>query len=100
MQNHDDIMGKKGLILIIVVFIAVLILGFILLVLGFNESFSSDSKSVHAIFSVVTTLGERIVFIVVVGIFYIAYNKRSNSIYLLKFTSKGYNSRPQARIQF
>jgi membrane-associated phospholipid phosphatase len=76
MQNNDEIISKKGLILIIVVFIAALILGLILLSLGYNDSFSSDSKSVRAIFRVVTTLGEPIVFIVVIGIFYIAYNKR------------------------
>jgi hypothetical protein len=49
MQNNDEILGKKGLILIIVVFIVVLILGLILLSLGYNESFSSDSNSVRAI---------------------------------------------------
>lgn len=76
MQNNDEIIGKKGLILIIVVFIAVLILGFILLALGYNESFYSHTESVRAIFTAVTYLGEPAVFILIIGIFYIAYNKR------------------------
>jgi membrane-associated phospholipid phosphatase len=76
MQNNDDVLGRKGLIFILTVFFAVLILGFILYSLGYNNSFYSNSDSVRRIFTVITNLGESVVFIVVVGIFYIAYDKR------------------------
>ena len=76
MSGDDDILSKKGIIAIIVIFIAVTILGLVLLAGGYNESFYSRSSSVRGIFTAVTYLGEPVVFILLIGIFYIAYNKR------------------------
>jgi len=76
MHSDDNILSKKGMITIVVIFIAVMILGLVLLALGYNESFYSRTSSVRAIFTAVTYLGEPVVFILLIGIFYIAYNKR------------------------
>ena len=64
------------MITLIIMFITVLILGLVLLELGYNDSFYSRSSFVRAIFTAVTYLGEPAVFILLIGIFYIAYNKR------------------------
>ena len=76
MPSEDDILTKKGIIAIIVIFIAVLTLGLILMGQGYNESFYSRSSTVQGIFTAVTYLGEPAVFILLIGIFYITYDKR------------------------
>jgi membrane-associated phospholipid phosphatase len=76
MQNNDETISKKGLITIGIIFIIVLILGLVLIENGYNESFYSYSESVRMIFTAVTYLGEPSVFIIVIGFFYIVYNKR------------------------
>lgn len=64
------------MIICILIFIAVTILGLVLLALGYNESFYSRSSFVRAIFTAVTYLGEPVVFILLIGIFFIAYDKK------------------------
>ena len=76
MPNSNETMGRKSLLVIIVIFVAVLITGLILMALGYNESLYSDSSTVRAVFTVITNLGEPIVFIVMIGLFYIGYDKR------------------------
>lgn len=76
MPNHNETMGKKSFIIIIIIFAAVLVSGLILMALGHNESFYSDSTTVRAVFTAITFLGEPIVFIVMIGLFYIGYDKR------------------------
>ena len=75
MQDNNESLSKNGLIVISTIFIFVLILGLVLIEYGYNESFYSYSESVRMIFTMVTYLGEPFVFIVVIGFFYIAYNK-------------------------
>jgi membrane-associated phospholipid phosphatase len=76
MLKHEEVLGKKGIITFIIIFLVVLISGLILISMGYNESFYSESESVRSIFGVITNLGEAIVFIVVIGILYIAYDKK------------------------
>lgn len=76
MQSKDNILSKKGIVTVIIIFIAILILGLVLVGFGYNDSFYSRSSFVRAIFTAVTYLGEPVVFIVVIGIFYIAYDKK------------------------
>jgi membrane-associated phospholipid phosphatase len=76
MRLIDDILGKKGLITFTIIFIIILILGIFLFYQGYNESFYSESKPVRDVFTIITNLGEPMVFILLIGIFYIVYDKR------------------------
>jgi membrane-associated phospholipid phosphatase len=76
MRFNDDVIGKKGLITFVVIFIMVLILGIFLFYQGYNESFYNDSETVREIFTIITYLGEPMVFILLIGLFYIAYDKK------------------------
>ena len=76
MSESSEIFSKKQLITIGVIFVVVVVVGLILLVLGLNEAFYSTSSTMRSIFKVITYLGEPIVFIVMVAVFFIAYDKK------------------------
>ncbi len=76
MGFNDEVIGKKGLKAFIVIFIAVFILGLFLFYQGYNESFYRESESVKEVFTIITNLGESMVFILLIGIFYIVYDKK------------------------
>ncbi len=76
MQNGNQVIGKKGFFVILILTVAVLAAGLPLLALEQNEELYSDSSFVRAVFTAITYLGEPIVFIVLIGLFYIGYNKR------------------------
>lgn len=80
MPNSTETLGKKGLIVITVIFTAVLFSGLILMALGYNESFYSGSSTIRAVFTAITFLGEPIGVIIgvhdlqdVVGGFLVGY---------------------------
>ena len=76
MSNGNQIIGKKGFLAILILVNTVLTVGLILMALGFNEELYSDSSTMRAVFTAITYLGEPIVFIVMIGLFYIGYDKR------------------------
>jgi len=76
MSESNKNLSKKELITVGVIFVVVLVMGLILIVLGFNEAFYSSSSTIRSIFKAITYLGEPIVFIVMVAVFYIIYDKR------------------------
>ena len=76
MTERDVSLEKKGLLTYVIIFIVILILGLTLLALGYNEAFYSSSSTMQTIFKMITNLGEPIVFIVLVAIFYIIYDKK------------------------
>ena len=76
MSESNKNLSKKELITVSVIFVVVLVMGLILIVLGFNEAFYSSSSTIRSIFKAITYLGEPIVFIVMVALFYIIYDKR------------------------
>lgn len=76
MSESDKIFNKKELITISVIFVVILVVGLILLFLGYNEAFYSSSSTMRSIFKAITYLGEPIVFIVMVAVFFIAYDKK------------------------
>ena len=59
-----------------IVSLAILIVGLILLALGYNEAFYSDNSTIRAIFTVITNFGDPLVFIIIAAIFYITYDKK------------------------
>ena len=75
-MSEEKTLSKKGLILIGVISLIVMIIGIILLVLGYNEAFYSNFTLIQAIFEAITFLGEAIVLILINAIFYIVYDKR------------------------
>jgi len=76
MSENSKILSKKELITVSVIFVVVLVMGLILLGLEFNEAFYSSSETIRGIFKAITYLGEPIVFIVMVAVLFIMYDKK------------------------
>jgi len=76
MSESNKNLSKNELITVSVIFVVVLVMGLILIFLGFNEAFYSTSDTIRDIFKAITYLGEPIVFIMMVAVFYIIYDKR------------------------
>ncbi|NHJ22433.1 MAG: phosphatase PAP2 family protein [Candidatus Lokiarchaeota archaeon] len=76
MSESSEIFSKKQLITIGVIFLVVVVVGLILIFVGYNDAFYSTSPTMRSIFKYITYLGEPIVFIVIVAIFFIAYDKK------------------------
>ena len=76
MSENNKNLNKNELITVSVIFVVVLVLGLILMGLGLNEAFYSSSSTIRSIFKAITYLGEPIVFIVMVAVFYIIYDKK------------------------
>ncbi|MFX1309245.1 MAG: phosphatase PAP2 family protein [Promethearchaeota archaeon] len=89
MSEKTEYLSKRALLIIGITFLAILIVGLILYFAGFNETFYSSSSTVRAIFRVITYLGEPIVFLIIIVILYLAYNKRyaKNLLLTILFSS-------------
>ena len=68
--------SKKGLIINLVIFAVLVLIGSILVMTGFNEAFYSTFSTIRSIFKYVTYLGEYIVFIAIITILFIVYDKK------------------------
>jgi len=75
-MSEEEILSKKALIVICVISIIIIIVGMILLALGYNKAFYLNYPLIQAIFKVITYLGEPVVFIIIIAIFYIVYDKK------------------------
>ncbi|MHA2123559.1 MAG: phosphatase PAP2 family protein, partial [Promethearchaeota archaeon] len=74
MSENKENLSNKGLLAIGIIFIAILLIGIILIIpAGLNLAFYSDTG--QTVFEIITYLGEPIVFIIIVAILYLAYNK-------------------------
>jgi len=89
MSEKAEYLSKRALLIIGITFLATLVVGLILYFTGFNETFYSSSSTVRAIFRVITYLGEPIVFLIIIVILYLAYNKKfaKNLLLSLLFSS-------------
>ncbi|MBY9004200.1 MAG: phosphatase PAP2 family protein [Candidatus Lokiarchaeota archaeon] len=76
MSENKVGISKKGLIINLAIFAVILLVGLILLMTGFNEAFFSTSSTMRSIFKYITYLGEPIVFIVIIAILFIVYDKK------------------------
>lgn len=74
MSEKKEILSKRGLMVIGIVSLIILLLGIILIYSGLNEEFYSESAT--PIFKMITYLGEPVVFLVIIIILYLAYNKK------------------------
>jgi len=75
MSEKKEYLSKRGLLVIGITSLAILIVGLISLIPEVNLAFYSDSSTVQAIFSAISYLGEPVVFMVIIAILYLAYNK-------------------------
>ena len=74
MSEKNEILSKRGLMVIGIVSLVILLLGIILCFSGLNEEFYSESA--ESIFKIITYLGEPVVFLVIIIILYLTYNKK------------------------
>lgn len=75
-MSEDIILSKKSLIVIGIISALVIIIGIILITLGYNEAFYLNYTIIQAVFKAITYLGEAIVLIIIIAIFYIIYDKK------------------------
>ena len=76
MSDQKELLSRNALVIIGVITLVAFIVGMLLLTLGYNEAFYVENPLVRAIFEVITNLGSDIVFIVIIAILYIIYDKR------------------------
>ncbi|MHA1675263.1 MAG: phosphatase PAP2 family protein [Promethearchaeota archaeon] len=67
---------KKEILINVILTGLVLIIGIILLALGMNEAFYSESETMRAIFEVITLFGDEELYIVFFCVFYFGVNKK------------------------
>jgi len=75
MSEKKETLSLKALIVIAILTVIILVVGLILLILGLNEAFYSSSSTIRSIFKAITYLGEPIVFIILIAILFIIYDK-------------------------
>ncbi len=75
-MSEEEILSKKALIVICVISIIIIIVGMILLTIGYNKAFYLNYPLIQAIFNAITYLGDPVVFIIIIAIFYIVYDKK------------------------
>ncbi|MFX0007283.1 MAG: phosphatase PAP2 family protein [Promethearchaeota archaeon] len=75
MSEKREYLSKRALMIIGLTALVVLVIGLILYYTGLNEAFYSSSSTIQAIFKAITYLGEPIVFIIIIAILYLGYNK-------------------------
>ncbi|MFW9999209.1 MAG: phosphatase PAP2 family protein [Candidatus Hodarchaeota archaeon] len=75
MSEKKEYLSKKALLIIGITTVVIVIVGLISLIPEVNLAFYSDSSTVRTIFNAITYLGEPIVFMVIIAILYLAYNK-------------------------
>lgn len=76
MEHEKPYLKQRALIVIAITSVVILIVGLILLALGYNEAFMVENSIVRAIFGAITFLGEAIFLVVLIAIFFIAYDKK------------------------
>ena len=88
-DEKDEILSNKGLILIGITFVAILVVGLTLLALGYNEAFYSPNSGVRAVFQVITDTGDEMFYIIIIAVFFIAYDKKfaKNLLFSLLITT-------------
>jgi len=76
MSENKESLSKPALIILAIISLFIFVAGIMLLLLGYNDAFYSDSSIVRGIFKAITFTGEAIFFIILIAVFYIAYDKK------------------------
>ncbi|MFX1374473.1 MAG: phosphatase PAP2 family protein [Promethearchaeota archaeon] len=88
MSDEKKFLSNRGLTIIGIVSLVILLLGIILYYFGLNEEFYSESG--QTIFKIITYLGEPEVFLVIIIMLYLAYNKKVAKNLLLSILASYY----------
>jgi len=75
-MSEEIILSRKALIMIGIISAVIVIIGIIMIALGYNEAFYLNYTLIQALFKAITYLGEAIVLIIIIAIFYIIYDKK------------------------
>ncbi|MFW9941285.1 MAG: phosphatase PAP2 family protein [Candidatus Thorarchaeota archaeon] len=75
MSEKKGYLSDRGLMVIGIVSLVIFVVGIILCYNGLNEEFYSESSTIRAIFKAITYLGEPIVFLVIIVVIFLGYNK-------------------------
>ncbi len=75
-MRNDHQLSRNELFVIIVITLAILVSGVVLYNAGYNESFYSDNPQVRSVFEVLTELGNDIVYLLLISLAFMAYDKR------------------------
>ncbi|MFX1572455.1 MAG: phosphatase PAP2 family protein [Promethearchaeota archaeon] len=75
MSEKENFLSKRALLIIGATALAILIVGIILYYTGFNEEFYSSNSTIRTIFGIITYLGDPTVFIIIILVLFLAYNK-------------------------
>lgn len=75
-SEHRLFLSKSAYVIIGIVALFILVIGTILLLLGYNEAFYIGDPTVQAVFKAISFTGEAIFMIILVAIFYIVYDKK------------------------
>jgi undecaprenyl-diphosphatase len=73
--KSDHHLSRPELFALIAVIIVILVLGVVLYIAGHNESLVADSPSLRGLFEALTQLGNDAVYLVILCLVYLAYNK-------------------------
>lgn len=76
MSEKENYLSKRALLIIGIISVVIIIIGLISLIPEVNLAFYSDSSTAQAIFKAISYLGEPVVFIIIVAILFIGYNKK------------------------
>ena len=76
MSENKESLSKQAIIILAIISLFIFVVGIIMLLLGYNEAFYSDSSTIRGIFKAISFTGEAIFFIVLIAVFFIAYDKK------------------------
>ncbi|UCC93072.1 MAG: phosphatase PAP2 family protein [Thermoplasmata archaeon] len=74
--NNDYQLTRKDVTILLAVTVAVTATGAALYAAGHNESFYSGSEAVRGVFEAITQLGNEVLYLVVLSLIYLSYDKR------------------------
>jgi len=74
LKNHHQLTSKE-LSAIVAIILVILVAGVALYVDGYNESFHSGNPRVRSVFDAITGLGTDVLYLVILGLIYLSYDK-------------------------
>jgi len=73
--RNDHQLTVKQQVALIVVITTIIIVGVVLFAAGYNESFHSENEQVRSVFEALTNLGSDVLFLVILSLIYLSYDK-------------------------
>ncbi|MCK4298651.1 MAG: hypothetical protein KAX80_03915, partial [Planctomycetes bacterium] len=73
--RNDHKLTVRQQVAMIVVITTIIIVGVVLFAAGYNESFHSENEQVRSVFEALTNLGSDVLFLVILSLIYLSYDK-------------------------